>query len=332
MKRVLVVKMSSLGDVIHTLPALTDAARAVPGIRFDWVVEEAFAEIPSWHPAVDRVIPVALRRWRKRPLHALRGPEWRAARNKLQDRPYDAVIDAQGLLKSAFIVGQVPAPRYGMDWRTVRERFATAAYQHRVYVPRDMHAVERTRLLFARSLRYRVPKDRGDYGIRSSLAVGGVSTEPVILFLHGSARSEKLWPQGHWEALGRLASGAGYRLALPWGNPEEHSRAQRISAGVPAAEVLPRMDLRQLANLLLRASGSVAVDTGLGHLAAALDIPTVSLYGPTSVRLIGAYGQHQVHMESPADRQVSRDPVAVMQAISATRVWQELQAILPEVD
>ncbi len=329
--RVLVVKMSSLGDVIHTLPALTDAAQAVPGIRFDWVVEEAFAEIPSWHPAVDRVIPVALRRWRKRPLHSLRGPEWRAARLKLQERHYDAVIDAQGLLKSAFIVGQVPAPRYGMDWWTVRERFAAAAYQHRVNVPRDKHAVERTRLLFARALRYQLPKARGDYGIRSNLAAGGGSTDPVIAFFHGSARPEKLWPQGHWEALGQLASGAGYRLALPWGNPQERSRAQRICARVPAAEVLPRMDLRQLADLLLGASGAVAVDTGLGHLAAALDIPTVSLYGPTSVRLIGAYGQHQVHIVSPAHRQVGRDPAAVMQAISAASVWQELQAILPGV-
>ena len=329
--RVLVVKMSSLGDVIHTLPALTDAAQAVPGIRFDWVVEEAFAEIPTWHPAVDRVIPVALRRWRKRPLQSLRGAEWRAARIKLQDRPYDAVIDAQGLLKSAVIVGQVAAPSYGMDWRTVRERFASAAYQHRVHVPRDMHAVERTRLLFARALRYRLPQHRGDYAIRTSLATSG-GTDPLILFLHGSARPEKLWPQGHWEALGRLASGAGYRLALPWGNPEERSRAQRISASVPAAEVLPRMDLRELADLMLRASGSVAVDTGLGHLAAALNIPTVSLYGPTSVRRIGAYGQHQVHIESPADRRATRDPATLMQAIPAARVWHELQAILPVVD
>ena len=159
---VLVVKMSSLGDVIHTLPALTDAAGSLPGIRFDWVVEEGFAEIPAWHSAVDAVIPVALRRWRQRPLRDFRGPEWRRARNRLRRPVYDAVIDAQGLLKSAFITRQVRAPRYGMDRKSVRERFACAVYDHKVPVPKTMHAVQRTRLLFARALGYPLPPGPGD--------------------------------------------------------------------------------------------------------------------------------------------------------------------------
>lgn len=326
--RVLVVKMSSLGDVIHTLPALGDAASALPGLTFDWVVEEAFAEIPAWHPAVDQVIPVALRRWRKRPVHSLRGPEWRRARHALGRAHYDAVIDAQGLVKSAFIARLVKAPRYGMDSRSVRERLATAVYHHRVHVPRDMHAVERTRLLFARALKYPVPEGQGDYCLRGNLPGAGGAL-PGLLFFHGTARAEKLWPEDHWVALGQLAAASGLRVWLPWGDDRERDRADRVAGRLDNAEVLPRLDLAGLADMLLRVRGSVAVDTGLGHLAAALDVPTVSLYGPTSTRLIGAYGKNQVHMESPVGAAHSRKPRARMEAIQPDLVWAALQGILP---
>ncbi len=336
------VKMSSLGDVIHTLPALTDAARALPGIRFDWVVEEAFAEIPAWHPAVDQVIPVAIRRWRKRPLKNFTGPERRRARNALRRQHYDAVIDAQGLLKSAFIVRLVKATRYGMDKHSVRERLAALAYQHKIPVPRDMHAVERIRVLFARALNYPLPTGPGDYCLRDSLRGGlpdklapaGQELPPGLLFFHGTARAEKLWPEDHWIELAALAAQQGYTVWLPWGSDEERQRAERIagrhnSGQNPAVQVLPRLDLRGLTGMLLQVSGAVAVDTGLGHLSAALDVPTVSLYGPTRTELIGAYGRNQVHLQSPVGAQDTSDPLAMMKSITATVVWRELQAILP---
>ena len=272
--RVLVVKMSSLGDVIHTLPALSDAARAIPGISFDWVVEEAFAEIPGWHPSVDKVIRVAIRRWRKRPFRDFRGPEWRRARDALRCHHYDAVIDAQGLLKSAVITRLVKAPRYGMDSQSVRERFAALAYHHRIHVPREMHAVERIRLLFARALNYPLPDGPGDYGLRENLVRSTQELAPGLLFFHGTARAEKLWPEDHWIELIALATGQGYSVWLPWGSELERERAQRLAghreAGqVPVVKVLPRLDLLGLATMLLQASGAVAVDTGLGHLSAA---------------------------------------------------------------
>lgn len=328
--RVLIVKMSSLGDVIHTLPALSDAARAVPGVCFDWVVEEAFAEIPAWHPAVDRVIPVALRRWRKRPVKSWRGPEWRLARTALGRHHYDAVIDAQGLLKSAFIASQVKAPRYGMDRQTVRERLATSVYHHKIHVPRDMHAVERVRLLFARALNYQVPAGSGDYGVRGGLQLGGSALPPGLLFFHGTARAEKLWPEPHWVELADLAAGRNLGVWLPWGNEQERARAERLASLAGNMQVLPRLDLLGLAGMLLGVSGAVAVDTGLGHLSAALDVPTVSLYGPTSTRLVGAYGRNQVHIQSPLGVAETTDPQAMMQSIAAPAVWRELQAILPE--
>ena len=342
--KVLVVKMSSLGDVIHTLPALGDATAALPGISFDWVVEEAFAEIPSWHRAVDRVIPVAIRRWRKHPFRAFTGPEWRAARSALRERPYDAVIDAQGLIKSALITRLVRAPRYGMDRASAREGLAALACDHRINVPRELHAVERTRLLFALALSYPLPATMGDYGLQDTFTANREAgrAHPALMFFHGTARAQKLWPEDHWVTLAGLAGAAGYAVQLPWGNEEERQRAGRIAARADNVEVLPGLSLRELGGMLRQAHGAVAVDTGLGHLSAALDVPTVSLYGPTNTQLIGAYGRNQVHIESPllspapqATPQPGQgggdttDPLALMQAITPGTVWLALRAILP---
>ena len=326
--KVLLIKMSSLGDIIHTLPALTDAASAVPGIRFDWVVEEAFAEIPSWHPAVDKVIPIALRRWRKSPLQSLFGPQWKRFKSKLSDQHYDAVIDAQGLLKSAMVARLAKAPRYGMDKQSVRERLAARSYHHPINVPRDMHAVERIRTLFAKSLKYPQPTERGDYGVREKLAGGRAKKRSGLLFFHGTARDEKLWPEPYWQELAGLAAAQGHQVWLPWGSERERERAQRIAASDGHAQVLPRLDLLGLASMLMEVAGACAVDTGLAHLSAALDVPTVSLYGPTATRLIGAYGNNQVHIQSPVGADATSDPVEMMRSISVQSVWRELTHIL----
>ena len=321
------VKMSSLGDVIHTLPALTDAAGAVPGVRFDWIVEEAFAEIPAWHPAVDKVIPVALRRWRKNPIQSLTGPEWKRFRAGLRKQHYDAVIDAQGLMKSAMIARLVKAPRYGLDKKSAREGLAARTYHNPVAVPRDLHAVERIRLLFAESLKYSLPAGRGDYGVRQKLTGGRDKKAAGLLFFHGTARAEKLWPESHWVQLANLAAQHNYPVWLPWGNEPERERAERIAAQ-SHAQVLPRLDLLGLASMLMDVEGAVAVDTGLAHLSAALDVPTVSLYGPTDTALIGAYGNNQVHIQSPVGVNDTQDPMEMMRSISAETVWQELTGML----
>jgi lipopolysaccharide heptosyltransferase I len=327
--KVLLVKTSSLGDVIHTLPALSDAAAALPGIRFDWVVEEAFAEIPAWHPAVDKVIPVALRRWRKTPVRSFTGPEWKKFRASLGRLQYDAVIDAQGLLKSALITRLVRAPRYGMDKSSVRESLARFFYHHKINVPRDMHAVERSRRLFARSLKYPTPTGPGDYGVRANLKSGGDKLPPSMLFFHGTARAEKLWPEDNWIELARLVEERGYRVWLPWGSTQERERAQRIAAASANAQVLPKLDLLGLASMLMEVDSAVAVDTGLAHLSAALDVPTVSLYGPTSVDLVGAYGRNQVHIQSPIGVDDTDDSRAMMDSIAASQVVEQVFGLLP---
>jgi heptosyltransferase-1 len=297
MRRVLLVKTSSMGDVIHTLPALTDAVSAYGDIRFDWVVEEGFAEIPRWHPAVETVIPVAIRRWRKTPLKTLRSDEWKRFRAQLKQQRYIAIIDAQGLLKSAWLTWLADGPRHGLDAASAREGLASKFYQHRITVAKDQHAVERLRQLLAQSLGYAVPTAIGDYGLQNAVFDAAyVPAMDYAVCLHGTTWPEKHYPESYWHDVISSLCARGLRVVLPWGNERECERAQRLARGQGNAKVLPRCTLNQMAALLQRAKLVVAVDTGLGHLTAALDTPCVSLYGPTSPRLVGAYGKHQRHL------------------------------------
>lgn len=296
--RVLLVKTSSLGDVIHALPALTDAARAIPGITFDWVVEEGFAEIPTWHPAVGKVIPVAIRRWRKNLWQTFKSGEWRRFKQSLRAEHYDLVIDAQGLFKSAWLTRYVKAPVAGLDQNSAREPLASRFYQRRLAVARGQHAVERLRQLFALALGYDLPKGLGDYGLDVDRLVELPRNKPYVLFLHGTTWDTKHWPEVYWRDLALRMGHMGVEVRLPWGNPAEKARAERIANGLGNAVVLPKLNLAGVAKVLASASACVAVDTGLGHLAAALDVPTISLFGPTNPGLTGAYGKAQIHLAS----------------------------------
>lgn len=296
--RVLLIKTSSLGDVIHALPALTDAARALPGIRFDWVVEEGFAEIPTWHPAVDNVIPVAIRRWRKNLWQTFKSGEWSRFKQNMKNARYDLVIDAQGLFKSAWLTRYANAPVAGLDRHSAREPLASRFYDRPAAVAKGQHAVERLRQLFALALGYELPAGLGDYGLKRLAGADDTQPAPFVLFLHGTTWDSKHWPELYWRQLAELMGERGLQVRLPWGNPVEKARAERIAQGLDYAEVLPKLNLAGVAHVLSAAQGCVAVDTGIGHLAAALDVPTVSLFGPTNPGLTGAYGQSQVHLAS----------------------------------
>ncbi|QFH69286.1 lipopolysaccharide heptosyltransferase RfaC [Enterobacter sp. E76] len=292
--RVLIVKTSSMGDVLHTLPALTDAMQAIPGIRFDWVVEEGFVQIPGWHPAVDRVIPVAIRRWRKAWFSSDIRAERETFRKLLTAVRYDAVIDAQGLVKSAALVTRLAQGiKHGMDWNSAREPLASLFYNRRHAVAKQQHAVERTRELFAKSLGYTRPSQTGDYAIAQHFLADTQNQPPYLVFLHATTRDDKHWPEAQWRELIHLMAGTGLKIKLPWGAPHEEARALRLAEGFDNVEVLPRLSLEQVANVLASASGVVSVDTGLSHLTAALDRPNITLYGPTDPGLIGGYGKNQ---------------------------------------
>jgi heptosyltransferase-1 len=289
--RVLLVKTSSLGDLIHTFPALSDAAAAIPGIRFDWLVEEGFREVPAWHPAVDRVLTIGLRRWRGGWRKAWRRGEIQAAFRDLRREPYDLVLDAQGLVKSALPARIARGLRVGYSARSARESLAAWFYQRQIEVARGQHAISRTRQLFAAALGYRVPDGPPDYGLHFSHAHDVASRR--LMLLHGTTWPSKHWPEPYWAELAHIAAGEGFGVLLPWGDPGDRLRAERIISAAQAGELLPQSGLTGLARTLATATGVVGVDSGLAHLAAAVGVPAVTLYGPTRAALTGAIGPRQ---------------------------------------
>lgn len=288
--RVLLIKMSSMGDVVHALPAITDACANVPGIEFDWVVEAAFAEIPAWHPGVKNVIPIAWRRWRKTLHQAQTRREIRAFIKSLRARRYDLVLDAQGLYKSALVGCLARGRRCGLDRASAREPLAALFYQRKITVAKGQHAILRLRQLFAGCFGYSVPDTPLDYGMEKSRWLASQAATPYVVFLHATTWDTKLWPEAYWRELCALANQDGYVVHLPWGNSSERERAVRIAAQQSNARVLDRLSLSQLARELSNAAGVVGVDTGLSHVAAALAIPCVTIYGATDPRRVGVMG------------------------------------------
>lgn len=289
--RILIVKTSSLGDVIHNLPVVTDIRRHWPDAAIDWCVEESFAAIPRLHPGVGRVLPVAIRRWRKQLFDRGTWGEIAAWRHSLRERDYDAVLDTQGLLKSALLASQAIGPKLGYDAASAREPLAARFYDRHATVSRRLHAVVRNRELAAKALGYLLAGEP-DYGIAAPSSGFDWLPEgkPYLVFLTATSRDDKLWPESHWLALGQQLAAAGFAVALPAGNPIERARAARIAMAVPRAVAAPAMKLPALATLLAGARAVVGVDTGLSHLAVALAVPTVALYTATDPGLTGVLG------------------------------------------
>lgn len=297
--RVLLVKTSSLGDLIHTFPALSDARRANPDIRFDWLVEEGFGEVPGWHAAVEHVIPIALRRWRRNWRRAWRAGDIVAFGRRLREHRYDLVLDAQGLIKSALPARWAHGPLAGFDRASAREPLASLLYRRRFAVARGQHAVSRTRQLFAAALDYPLPAGDADYGLRFSTT--RAADDRRIVLLHGTTWASKHWPEPYWAELAHIAAAGGYRVQLPWGDPDDRLRAERIISAAGSGELLPRQSLTDLARGLATAVGVVGVDSGLAHLAAAVGAPAVTLYGPTRTDLTGALGRRQKNLAAVFD-------------------------------
>jgi heptosyltransferase-1 len=284
MTRILFVKTSSLGDVVHHCPAVSDAAAALPGAVIDWVVEEPFAGVAAMHPAVRRVIPVRVRSWRNALWDPAVWSEMGEFRRSLAAERYDVVIDTQALLKSALVCRFATGTKHGMDRSSAREPLAARFYDVRHLVPRGLHAVERNRRLTAASLGYELKKEC-DYGLR----INGISraADAYAVLLTMTSRADKLWPESHWIELGRAL---GTPVVLPWGSDEERLRAERIAGGIGDAKVPPRLPILQLGELFAQANAVVGLDTGLTHLAAALGAPTVGIYCGSDPALTGLYG------------------------------------------
>jgi lipopolysaccharide heptosyltransferase I len=291
MSDVLFIKTSSLGDVIHHMPALTEARARRPADRFAWVVEEAFAPLLRLHPAVDEVIPVAARRWRGFSL--LAPSTWLEIvdfRRRLRSREYAEVIDTQGLFfKSAMIARGARGRRHGYDARSIKETTAASLYDVRHRVEKNQHAIARNRMLTGLALGY-APQGEPDYGLDAArLAATAPAVRYGVLF-HATAKPGKEWPVEHWRSLvTELARD--FDVVLPWGTEAEQARAHRIASGIARARIPDRRPLDDMARLIAGASFVVGVDTGLMHLAAALGVPLVAIFVDSEPGLTGPVGR-----------------------------------------
>jgi heptosyltransferase-1 len=277
MPRILLIKMSSLGDVIHNLPVASDIRHHRPDAIIDWVVEEQYTPLVAMHPAVDHIIPIALRRWRGSLLSPATWREFAAFRRTLRSNEYDAIVETQGLLKSALVAKLARGSIYGFGSGTAREPLASRFYDASVEFPPQAHKILRYRSVAAQAIGYAITPEI-DYGIAPRVPPPQIASGRYCLAFHGTARAEKLWREANWTELVRRVEIAGYACILPWGNGEERARSDRIAAANSAAIVPPRLALDDLSALIAGAEFVVGVDTGLMHLAAALARPVVGIF------------------------------------------------------
>lgn len=316
--RILIVKTSSMGDVVHALPLAADLAAQVPGAQIDWLVEEGFAAIPAMSRYVSRVHTVALRRWRRTPFSAAVWREARAVRHELRAARYDCVLDAQGLLKSAWVARWAGAPVAGLSSASARERVAALFYAQRFDIARGLHAVERCRRLGAAAFGYALQgAPRFDMRVVAQPAVA--AAQPIAVLLINASRTTKLWDEAKWVALERGFAQHGLTSVLFWGSAEEEQRARRLAASMQRAQLAPRSALDAIAATLQQAQVVVGLDTGLTHLAAALGRPTVGIYCDYDPGLVGLVGDGPVRSlggvaQSPAAADVAEAVRSAMRA------------------
>lgn len=298
--RILIVKTSSMGDVVHALPAVTDLLRHRPGAQVDWLVEAPFAAIPQLHPGVRRVLPMAWRKWRRALLKPATLSAIAALHAELRSEPYDLVLDLQGLFKSALWGLQARGPLVGYDRRSAREGAVAMLYRRTAAVPRHLHAVDRCRRLTAALLGYSLPETPPDFGLRVP-PDAWAAPAPSGVLIPNASRPEKFWPEAHWIAVGRRMREEGLVPVVLWGSPAEQAMAQRIAAGCEGV-LPPFLKVGEMAAVLAAARYIVGLDTGFSHLGAALGRPVVGIYcdhepglagitGPGPVASIGGKGQ-----------------------------------------
>jgi heptosyltransferase-1 len=290
--RILIVKTTSMGDVVHATPVVSDILAHFPQAQIDWLVEAPFAAIPQLHPGVQRVIPMAWRKWR----HQLfSGATWKAIgalRAELKRERYDVVLDLQGLLKSALWARQAIGPVVGYDRASAREPLAASLYWRGAAVPKNLQAVQRNRLLAAAHLNYMPPTALPVFGLQAP-GQGWKPRDTYAVLIPNASRASKLWPERHWAAVGKRLHDRGWLPLVLWGRPEEQTLAERIAADCDG-DVPPFLSVGDMAGVLAGAQQVVGLDTGFTHLAAALGRPTLGIYCDHEPGLAGITGSGRV--------------------------------------
>ena len=294
MRKILVIKTSSLGDVVHNFPVISDIKANFPDVAIDWMVEEAYQSLVQLHPGVRRAIPVSIRRWRRDLLQFDTWSELGKLRNFFRNSPYDQIIDTQGLIKSALLAYGAHGLSHGFDSRSAREPLAARFYDVRHNVAREMHAVMRNRKLASQALGYTLAEFI-DYGLTVRSDEAFVSLNNSVVFLHSTSKQEKHWRESHWVTLGEKVEASGLRVILPWGNHSERLRSERIATSLGNPLIPESLGIDRLASLLGNCIAVVGVDTGLTHLAAALGTPVAAIFCATDPKRTGTFGASRSH-------------------------------------
>jgi heptosyltransferase-1 len=284
MKRVLIVKVTSLGDIVQALPVVADIKREFPGVQVDWAADEAFAEMVHWCQGVDRVLCAPLRRFKK----ARRWADFKAIAAsiaELRAYHYDFIVDIHGVYKSAIIAFLArSSKRIGYQSQDLGERGAAFAYTGR-FGPRPLcNAWHGMRISTGEALGYEV-KGPAVYNLRlpePAVAPFAADSGPVAALFHATSKDDKKWPIGHWAEIGRELAQRGFQVVLPWGSEGERAEAEQIASQVPGAKVLSRMTVTEIAQMIDACALVVGTDTGFVHLAHALQKRTVMIFVATS--------------------------------------------------
>ncbi len=290
--KILIVKTSSMGDVVHTMPAISDIAAHLPNAQIDWLVEAPFASLPAMHPAIRRVIPIAWRKWRRTLFKKDTRAALSEARAQLQAEKYDLVLDMQGLVKSALWAMQARGPRAGYDSASAREPMAAFAYQRRASVGKSLHAVERSRQLAAAHLGYAVT-GKAHFNLRAPALHWKPRTDRYAVLICGASRPEKLWPDASWQHISATLRARDLGIVWLWGSADEGERVQRLAA-IAGGEIPPFLSVQDASAVLARAVICVGLDTGFTHIAAAFGVRTVGIYCDHEPGLVGITGDGRV--------------------------------------
>jgi heptosyltransferase I len=285
--KILIVRVSSLGDVVHNMPMVADILHHYPNASIDWVVEEAYTSLVRLNAGVRNVIPFALRRWRKSLFATDTRAEIRIFYQSLRGKTYDFIFDTQGLLKTGVVMGlsriAAGGKRVGLANATEGSGYEAASrIFHSMSVPvgRRTHAVLRGRLVAAAALGYTVDQP-ADFNLRKPDVPNSATwlpDEPYAVFFHATARPAKQWATANWIRIAKTLEKRELPVLLAWGSESEKQAAEELAANMANARVLPKLSMMEAVLLAQRAALAIGVDTGLTHIAAAYCRPTIELY------------------------------------------------------
>jgi heptosyltransferase-1 len=317
MVRILIIKTSSLGDIVHCLPVINDIKYFVPESSIDWLVEECFADVPRLHPGVDSVITISLRTWKK---NLRKKSTWIGLYKSIKairENHYDIIIDFQGLLKSAFFTLFTRGDIHGFDKTSIREGAASYFYKFTHTVSKQIHAVVRNRELASKCFQYELLDQSAHFGLEIHNINNFNLSERYVVLIHGSSKKSKQWPKEHWLKVIQFFNGLGLRVLLPWGNLEEYHFSKALRKASTNSLVLPKMNISDLANVISGAKCIIGVDSGLTHLGNAVGIPTIGLYMDSNPYLTGVYPNIKVPSVNLGEICVTPTPESTISQIEA---------------